>query len=902
MAETDLIRTPDQRVRVFVSSTLQDLAAERQAVRDAVTRLRLVPVMFELGARPHPARQVYRAYLAQSQVFVGIYWQSYGWVASGEDVSGLEDEYLLSAGLPRLIYVKSPAPGREPRLAQMLARIRDEGGVSYQHFPDAGELQSLVENDLAVLLSERFELTGPHEDAAARVPLAGTLPVPATPLVGREADAAAVEGLVGREGVRLVTLTGPGGVGKSRLAVEVADRLRASFADGARFIDLASVRAAELVAAVIAAGLGLSTSGARLTGDVKSYLRGRRLLLVLDNFEQVTEAAPLVADLLGAAPAVVALVTSRMVLRIRGEHEFAVPTLPVPQSTAGGDTAGLLQYASVGLFVERARAAAPGFELTSENAEAVAEICRRLDGLPLAIELAAARVKLLPPQALLSRLGHRLSLLTGGARDLPERQRTLRSTLDWSFGLLSAGEQTLFARLGVFAGTFSLSAVETVGGGADDVPPADPDGGGQVIDTLGSLVDNSLVRMETRGGEPRFRLLETIREYALERLREGADWLQAHDRHAGYFLALAEPTAAELQDRGQLGWLGRLETEHDNLWAALSWLVDQDQLEPAVALFWVTWRFWWLHGHPAELVGLGQKIVAGSERLPPFQRAMALTGTGFMFMANGDQARAQTLFEQSLPLYRQVREKLGVTLKATILGVLGRLSALRHDFAGASELLAQSQAVLKEVADDELSGYERLQHLLTIALVSNFLGQIRLSQNDHDHATQLFTEGLTAARRAPDRISILISLYDLALSSQARGDLDGAAGFLKEGLSLAAEAGDDTSAAYYLEELAAVARQQDNPRRAVRLLTAARALLESRGSGWLHAYVPRAPNDDNVLATLRSAMGDAAFDEAWAWGQSAGDRRAVEFALEKPRPLPPRPQDPPGASDVGVPG
>lgn len=210
--------------------------------------------------------------------------------------------------------------------------------------------------------------------------------------------------------------------------------------------------------------------------------------------------------------------------------------------------------------------------------------------------------------------------------------------------------------------------------------------------------------------------------------------------------------------------------------------------------------------------------------------------------------------------------------------------------------------MLKEVGNDELSGFERLQHLLTIALVSNFLGQIRLSQNDHEHATQLFTEGLSAARRAPDRISILISLYGLALSSQARGDLDGAAGLLKEGLSLAAEAGDDTSAAYYLEELAAVARQQDNPQRAVRLLTAARSLLESRGSGWLHAYVPRAPNDDNVLDTLRSAMGNAAFDEAWAWGQSAGDRRAVEFALEKPRPLPPGPQDPPRASDVGVPG
>ena len=741
-------------------------------------------------------------------------------------------------------------------------------------------MQSLVENDLAVLLSERFELTGPHEDAAAGVPLAGTLPVPATPLVGREQDAAAVEALADREGVRLVTLTGPGGVGKSRLAVEVADRLWASFADGARFVDLSSVRAAELVAAVIATGLGLSTSGARLIGDVKSYLRGRRLLLVLDNFEQVTEAAPLVADLLGAAPAVVALVTSRTVLRIRGEHEFAVPTLPVPQATAGGDTAGLLQYASVGLFVERARAAAPGFELTSQNAEAVAEICRRLDGLPLAIELAAARVKLLAPQALLSRLGHRFSVLTGGARDLPERQRTLRSTLDWSFGLLSAGEQALFARLGVFAGTFSLSAVETVGGEADDIPLADPDHAGQLIDTLGSLVDNSLVQAETRSAEPRFRLLETVREYALELLREGAEWRQAHDRHAAYFLALAEPTAAELQGRGQLGWLGRLETEHDNLWAAMSWLVDQDQLEPAADVFWVTWRFWWLHGHPAELAGLGEKIAAGSERLPPYQRAMALTAAGFMFMANGDQARAQTLFEQTLPLYPQVREKRAVALKATVLSVLGHLSALRHDFAGAGELLDQSQAALREVGQDELSTYERLQYLLTAALASNYLGQIRLSQRNHDEAAQLFTEGLSAARRAQDRITKLVSLYDLALSSQARGDLDGAAGLLKEGLSLAAEAGDDTSAAYYLEALAAVAGQRDDSQRAVRLLAAARSLLETKGSGWLHAYVPREPPGDADLAAWRSRLGEEDFDEARAWGRSAGTSRAVEYALK----------------------
>ena len=474
MAETNVIRTPDQRVRVFISSALQELAAERRAVRDAVTRLRLVPVMFELGARPHPPRPVYRAYLAQSQVFAGIYWRSYGWVAPGEQISGLEDEYRLSARLPRLIYVKTPAADREPRLTELLARIRDTGEVSYQHFSEPAELQRLVEDDLAVLLSERFEMARPRDDAAGEAALAGALPVPATPLLGREQEAAAVEDLIVREGVRLVTLTGPGGVGKSRLMVEAARRLGPGFADGARFVDLAAVSAADLVAAAIAAGLGLNTSAGRLIADLESYLRARRLLLALDNFEQVLDAAPLLAELLATAAGLVVLVTSRTVLRLRGEHEFLVPPLPIPPAAADADPAGLLGYASVGLFVERAHAADPGFELTDRNAVAVAEICRRLDGLPLAIELAAARVRLLPPQALLARLDQRFSLLTGGARDLPERQRTLRNTLDWSFGLLSPAEQELFARLGVFAGSFGLPAAEAV----EDEP---------VMDTLGAL-------------------------------------------------------------------------------------------------------------------------------------------------------------------------------------------------------------------------------------------------------------------------------------------------------------------------------------------------------------------------------------------------------------------------------
>ena len=873
MAGTEVIRTPDQRLRVFVSSTLQELATERRAVRDAVAGLRLVPVMFELGARPNPPRAVYRAYLAQSQVFVGVYWQSWGQVPPGTDISGLQDEYQLSAELPRLIYIKEPAPAREPRLEEMIARIADDG-VSYKLFSDAAELRRLVETDLAVLLSERFEMAKRPGTAAGEAPSAGALPVPSTPLVGREEDVEAVTGLVLGEGARLVTLSGPGGVGKTRLAVEVARRLDAEFADGVRFVDLAPVSSPGLVLAEIAAGLGLSSSASRLLTDVRAYLRSRRLVLVLDNFEQLAAAAPLTAELLAAAPGLVVLVTSRIVLRISGEHEFPVPPLPVPAPSVK-ELADVARLASVRLFMERARAVDVSFELTEENDRAVAEICRRLDGLPLAIELAAARVKLLSPTALLDRLDDRMRLLTRGARDLPARQQTLRGTLDWSLDLLSPPERELFARLGVFSGTFGLEAVLDVSG---CVPATQPERAQGLIDLLEALVDSSLVRPVSHCDEPRFWLLTIVREYALERLRADGDWEAVHDRHAEYFLALSESAVTELVGPHQGWWLDRLETEHDNLTAAITWLLDRDRVEAAVRLFRNTWRLWLLHAHVEEIAAMEERILAGSQQLPPYQRAMALSGIGFIALATENRSRARELFEQVAPLHRQVDGKFPIALAATAHCVLGRLAAQRGDDGLAVELFRKSRALLGRVAEADLTDKERGELLITTVLVDNFYGQVLLGRGANDSATRLFKEGLGVGRRASDRVSVLVSLYDLALSSRARGAGSEAAGFLREGLVLACDAGDEPSVAYYLECLADLAGH-DDPEGAVCLLAAADSLLVAKGAGWLHAYVSRQDHGDHALAALRAMTGDAAFEKSWARGLTMDARRAVDFAV-----------------------
>src|SRR5947209_11884285 len=511
------IRTPDQRVRVFVSSTLDELAPERTAAREAITQLRLTPVLSDSGARTYPPRELYRAYLAQSDIFIGFYWQRYGWVATAMQVSGLEDDHQLSSGKPKLIYIKTPATEREPRLHGLLDRIRTEDTASYQKFATPKELRERIANDLAQLLTERFSST-PKTPVAFRLP---ALPVPRSRLIDREQERAQAQALLQREDVGLVTLTGPGGVGKTRVAVQVAADLVPQFTDGVAFISLASLKDPKLVVPTVARALGVSESGSgSLDERLLEYLRPRQVLLVIDNAEQLISAAPIATQYLELAPRLKLLVTRREPLRVRDEQIVPVPPLALPDPAHLPDLEHLVQLPAVALFVERAREARPDFALTSENAATIVELCQRLDGLPLALELAAAVLSLLSPAALLARLERRLPLPSRGARDLPERQQTLRNTIAWSYDLLEEGEQQLFRRLSVFAGGFTLEAVQAVCvfEAIETSSPAQADDGA-VLEQLAHLLDKSLVQAQQgTGGEPRFTLLETIREYATEQL------------------------------------------------------------------------------------------------------------------------------------------------------------------------------------------------------------------------------------------------------------------------------------------------------------------------------------------------------------------------------------------------
>ena len=721
-----VIRTPDQRLRVFVSSTLGELASERVAVREAIERLRLAPVMFELGARPHPPRALYRAYLEQSQIFVGVYWQSYGWVAPEMAVSGIEDEYELASGLPCLVYIKDPAPERERRLDEFLERVRGEDRVSYKRFETAAQLGELVADDLALLLTEHFaagaEVPGGSGLSALRP---RPLPVAPTPLVGRERELEAVCALIEREDVRLLTLSGVGGIGKTRLALAAAARLGGRFADGVGFADLSSVQSPELVPGAVAASVGVPQEGTRPVADLLiERLGGTQVLLVLDNFEHVIAAAPFVSRLLADCPSVKVIATSRALLRLRGEHEFVVTPLEVPPvGEPAAATNGAPDKAAVRLFVERAQEHQPGFGVTGANASAIAELCRRLEGIPLAIELAAARVRVLPPAALLRRIGDRLDL-PGGPSDLPERQRTLRATLDWSYDLLDAPGAALFAGLSVFVGGFTLEAAEAVCGG---------EGMGDVLAGVSALIEQSLVVPQERPDvEPRFRMLETVRAYARERLAQSGRAQESALGMAEYFAHLAERAAEGLFASEHRVWAARLDAEVDNMRAALAWADKNGQPELLLRIGVPTGIWWWTRGYIPEMRPLLERCFAGYPSLDPPIRALQLYGTASARAITGNVEGAIPLLREVMELQRELGDERGLAL-----------AQWAYCSIEEAEPVAERRAMLTDAA----ASLRRVGDSWMAAAVLMMLSTLALLDGDPDEAERLGQEGLRQARR-----------------------------------------------------------------------------------------------------------------------------------------------------------
>lgn len=607
------IRTPDQRLRVFVSSTLRELADERLAVQRAIETLRLTPVMFELGARPYPPRALYRAYLEQSHVFLGIYWQSYGWVAPDDEISGLEDEYRLSGSRPRLVYIKGPAPEREERLDALLGRIEADDRASYRHFASAGELEQLVKDDLMVLLTERFEATGvPHEHGAARRPSSAP-PVPVTPTVGRDPAITEVQRLLA-DGCRILTLIGPGGVGKSRLALESCRHPMQGFPDGVAFVPLETVDEPSDAIRVLADKVGATAEGNRASLDVAiDHLRGQRMLLLIDNFEQVLEAGPALAILLDACPGVSALVTSRRPLRLRGERQMAVEPLALPAAPSELGTApraveAALRSPAVALFVERAQRVHPRFVVDPGNVGATADLVRRVDGLPLAIELVAARAHVLEPKQMLERLERGIGVPASAGQDFPQRQRTLRATLEWSHDLLTASQQTLLARLGIFADGATLEAIESVCSGS---PVSD------LLEDLSVLLDNGLLRADRQRGEgqPRFVLFLTVREFAVERLTTAADGAAVTARFVDWALESVAKGDPVLHRDAPDRWPD-LQLEVRNLQLVAQLLIESGDCEGFTRMVWGMFHWVWRFGHIGALARWAERALTACGSAP----------------------------------------------------------------------------------------------------------------------------------------------------------------------------------------------------------------------------------------------------------------------------------------------
>jgi predicted ATPase/DNA-binding winged helix-turn-helix (wHTH) protein len=750
------------------------------------------------------------------------------------------------------------------------------------------------------LAAIRDRFAEPVSQREARPP---NLPISPTGFVGREREVAAARELLLRPDVRLVTVTGPGGIGKSRLAVEVAGSLLERFPGGTHFVPLYPLRDPGLIASAIVQTLGITReaggqSPLTILKENLQYSLRSPMLLLLDNFEHLVQAAPIVAELLATGPHLKVLVTSRAALHVYGEYEFPLPPLALPDSRSRPPLEDLSHYPAVALFVQRAVAAKPSFELTRKNASAVAEICIRLDGLPLAIELAAARVKVLSPAAMRSRLACRLRLLTGGARDLPARQQTLRAAMDWSYDLLSAAEQRLFRRLSVFVGGCNLEGAEAV---CDTKGDLDLD----LLDGMASMVDKSLVQQsEPAKDESRFTMLETIREYALEKLEASGEKALTKRAHAAYCLVLAEEEVAEQCGAEGAEWLERFAFEHDNFRAGLEWLTETGDAEWGLRLGAALFRFWETCEYLAEgRDRLGRLLKLPGAAAPSKARARAVFAAGVLASEQGDYATGDALLRESLDITRQLRDPQGVAVSLNAVAVnardWGEIAVARSLFEESLVLwrkLDDQQAVTRSLSNlanvvklqgdyararalyaECLSIFRGLGDRTGAAWSMNHQGDVARDQGDSAAAGTLYEQGLAIFRELDDRWGIAGTLADLGSLAREQRNYHTAQSLYRESIRIFQELEHKRGIARLLEYFACSAAAQLEAERSLRLAGAAAALRQNIGAPLTPAEQAKL---EAALEPPRQALTNTVGATAWSEGWAMPVEEAIEEVLK----------------------